>query len=78
MVAGCGPRPTVALPPNAIPLYTVMSGLNIETFRASTMIVNSLRHYLPETVLDHESPIRGCFLKFLALRQMGPGVHASR
>jgi hypothetical protein len=33
-----------------------MSKLDIETFRASTMIVNSLGHYLAETVQDHEKP----------------------
>ena len=51
-----------------IRLCPVMSELYIETFRTSTMIVGSLEQYLFLSAHDNEEgPIRGRFLKFLAL-----------
>jgi len=47
-----------------------MSELNIETFRAWTMIAGTFDPYLVTSAHDHENgPIRGRFLKFLALPQ---------
>ena len=59
--------PTVAVSRDPIPLCTVMSELHIETFRALTMIMASFGQIAPVSGHDHESPIRGHFLKFLPL-----------
>ena len=47
------------IPERLCPFCPLMPQPSIETFRARTMIVNSLGHMLPKTVHDHETARRG-------------------
>jgi hypothetical protein len=75
------PRSRAALSRDPIRSCPVMSQLNIEAFRALTMIVASFGPYLAISVRDHEGPTRGRFLKLLALSSYwysGPSTSIGR